>query len=257
MTSLHPVLQDQLNSAVKPSSGLAKYTKRDAVLPDVDGKVHAIIGMRRAGKTTFLRQLQAELRAKAAPERAIYLSFDDDRLADVDSAQLNLLLEEYFRRYPEFRGQQEVYWFLDEIQLVEGWERFVRRVVDTERIRVVVSGSSANMLSREIHTSLRGRSMATVISPFSFREFLRHLDEEPADMPGRWTPGKRSSIENRFDAYLRGGGFPEAQGIEARTRVALLQGYVDAVLFRDVVERHEVSQVAALRSHIPQFVGSI
>lgn len=247
MTSLHPVLQDQLNLAVKPSSGLAKYTKRDAVLPDVDGKVHAIIGMRRAGKTTFLRQLQAELRAKAAPERAIYLSFDDDRLADVDSAQLNLLLEEYFRRYPEFRGQQEVYWFLDEIQLVEGWERFVRRVVDTERIRVVVSGSSANMLSREIHTSLRGRSMATVISPFSFREFLRHLDEEPADMPGRWTPGKRSSIENRFDAYLRGGGFPEAQGIEARTRVALLQGYVDAVLFRDVVERHEVSQVAALR----------
>lgn len=73
-----------------------------------------------------------------------------------------------------------VHWFLDEIQVVPGWERFARRVLDTERCEPVISGSSARMLSREVHTSLRGRGIATVIRPFSFREYLR-------DRKIRWT----------------------------------------------------------------------
>lgn len=113
--------------------------------------------MRRAGKTTFLHQLRDEWRTSLFPERAIYIGFDDDRLADIGVGQLGLLLEEYFRTHPELRGRQTVHWFLDEIQLVPGWERFCRRVLDTERIELVVSGSSARMLSREVHTSLRGR----------------------------------------------------------------------------------------------------
>jgi hypothetical protein len=88
--------------------------------------------------------------------------------------------------------------------------------------------------------------MATVIRPFSFREFLRHRGEEP---PEDWspTPKERSLVEKRFREYLAGGGFPEAQGLDATVRIELLQGYVDTVLFRDVVERHHVSQVEALR----------
>lgn len=103
------------------------------------------------------------------------------------------------------------------------------------------------MLSREVHTSLRGRGMATVIRPFSFREFLRHRGEEPAREPRRWTAAERSLVEKRFREYLTEGGFLEAQGLPTVLRVELLQGYVDTVLFRDVVERYEVSQVAALR----------
>ena len=83
-------------------------------------------------------------------------------------------------RFPQERETQTVHWLFDEIQLVEGWERFVRRIVDTENVFVVVSGSSARLLSREVHTSLRGRSMETIIRPFSFREFLRHRGAEPA-----------------------------------------------------------------------------
>lgn len=246
MSTLNPVLLDQLNSALRPAAP-SNSTHRDARLPNIPGKVHAVIGMRRAGKTTFLKQLQAEMRASLPPERAMYLSFDDDRLADVDVTQLDALLEEYYRRFPELRGQEEVHWYLDEVQLVEGWERFVRRVSDTERVRFVISGSSAKLLSREVHTSLRGRSVATVISPFSFREFLRHRGAEPLAPPGHWTAAERSSVEKRFRDYLRAGGFPEAQGLESRERVPLLQGYVDSVMLRDVVERYEVSQVAALR----------
>jgi len=244
--SLHPVLEEKLNLAV--SSGPAfSAARRDAVLPAVPGKVHAIIGMRRAGKTTYLRQLQRQWRAAAEAARVVYMSFDDDRLADLPLQQLGLLLEEYYRRYPEWRGREKVWWLLDEIQMVAGWERFVRRVIDSEKVEMVVSGSSAKMLSREVHTSLRGRGMETVIRPFSFREFLRHRAEEPARKVGLFTAAERSRVEKSFGEYLMVGGFPEAQGLNAELRVDLLQSYVDTVLFRDVVERRQVAQVAALR----------
>ncbi len=249
--TLHPVLAEKLNVALAPLSAL-KLTRRDARLPAVPGKAHAVIGMRRAGKTSFLRQLLQIRRDCLPAERALYLSFDDDRLAELEVEQLGFLLEEYYRRHPDLRGRETVYWFLDEIQLVPGWERFVRRVLDTEKLEIVVSGSSARMLSREVHTSLRGRGMATVIRPFSFREYLRHRDEEPKRPPGYWSPAERSLIEKRFREFLVEGGFPEAQGLEATLRIELLQGYVDTVLFRDVVERHAVSHVAALRWMVRQ-----
>ena len=244
--ALHRVLLEKLNESL--SAGVfAARTRRDAQLPGVPGKVHAVIGMRRAGKTTFLRQLLEDRREGHPAEQSVFVSFDDDRLAGVDSEQLSLLLEEYYRRYPETRGRKTIHLFLDEIQLVPGWERFVRRVIDTERAEIVVSGSSAKMLSREVHTSLRGRGMETVIRPFSFREFLRHRGEEPVKEPTRWTAAERSLVEKRFLEFLVEGGFPEAQGLDFALRVELLQGYVDTVLFRDVVERYRISQVAALR----------
>jgi predicted AAA+ superfamily ATPase len=218
---LHPVLEERLNIALRPVE-VEAFTRRDIRLPPIPGKTHAVVGMRRAGKTTFLKQLLAERRAVVQPERAIFLSFDDDRLAGIDVGQLSALLEEYYRRFPQLRGRDAALWLLDEIQLVPDWERFVRRVMDTERIDFVVSGSSARMLSREVATSLRGRGMETVIHPFSFREFLRHRGEEPEDPPGHWTAADRSAVEMRFREYLRGGGFPEAQGLEEALRLELL-----------------------------------
>ena len=244
--ALHPVLEEKLNAALAPGPA-EPMTRRDAALPEIPKKVHAVTGMRRSGKTTFLQQLAAESRRGAAPERALYLSFDDDRLADIAADQLSALLEEFYRRYPQLRRRTTVAWFFDEIQLVSGWERFVRRVLDSENVQVVVSGSSARMLSREVHTSLRGRGIETTIRPFSFREFLRHRGEEPRAEPRRWTAGERSLVEKRFGEYLVEGGFPEAQGLARALRVELLQGYVDTVLFRDVLERYGVSQVSALR----------
>lgn len=244
--SLHPVLNEKLNTAVLPLTQL-RGTPRDAVLPAVSGKVHTVIGMRRAGKTTFIRQLQEKWRRSVPSKRVIYLSFDDDRIADLPSEQLSLLLEEYYRRYPELRGRETVQWLLDEVQLVNGWERFVRRVLDTEKMEIVVSGSSAKMLSREVHTSLRGRGIETVIRPFSFREFMRHRGTEPSRQVREFTAVDRSLIEREFREYLAVGGFPEAQGLPGDLRVDLLQGYVDTVLFRDIVERYGITQIAALR----------
>ena len=101
------------------------------------------------------------------------------------------------------------------------------------------------MLSREVHTSLRGSGMATVIRPFSLA-VLRHRGDEPVEsrtLDQRSAPWSRTGSST----FLVEGGFPETQGLDAALRVELLQGYVDTVLFRDVVERHGVSQVAALR----------
>jgi hypothetical protein len=243
---LHPVLKEKLQAAVAPSTPLT-LTRRDARLPAIPGKVHSVIGMRRAGKTTFLRQILDERRSEGPPERAIFVGFEDDRLAGIGVEQLGFLLEEYYRLYPSVRSRETVHWFLDEIQLVPGWERFARRVLDTERCEIVVSGSSARMLSREVHTSLRGRGVATVIRPFGFREFLRHRNEESSGGRAGMTPAERSLVEKRFREFLVEGGFPETQGLSAPLRIELLQGYVDTVLFRDVVERYRVPQVEALR----------
>ena len=244
--TLHPVLQEKLAAGMEPVS-LEGLTRRDVRLPAIRNKVHTVLGMRRVGKTTFLRQVQQEKQQDLGPERAVYLSFADDRLADLPLSQLGTLLEEYYRIFPQFRGRDVVWWFFDEVQMVSGWERFVRRLMDTERAVVVVSGSSARLLSREVHTSLRGRGFETIVRPFSFREFLRHRGEEPRKPASRWNTSDRSLMEKRLREYLVTGGFPEAQGLETQLRIPLLQGYVDTVLLRDVVERYQVSQIAALR----------
>ena len=147
--TLHAILAEQLSAALAPAPPLAR-TRRHAELPAVPGKVHAVIGMRRAGKTTFLRQLLDERRALVPTERALYLSFDDDRLGGLEVEQLGFLLEEYHRRHPALRGRETVSWLFDEIHLVPGWERFVRRVLDSEQVEIAVSGSSARILSREM-----------------------------------------------------------------------------------------------------------
>ncbi len=243
---IHPVLLEKLNIALEPGKKIP-YTRRDARLSEVPGKVHAVIGMRRSGKTTYLRQLLDDTRNVIPSERVIYISFDDERLSGIGVEQLSHLFEEYYRRYPETRGKIHISWYLDEIQLVPGWDRFVRRVLDSEEVDLVVSGSSARMLSREVHTSLRGRGMETIIRPFSFREFLRYREEEPDKEPRRWTPSERSLIEKRFMEYLFEGGFPESQMLKPAVRIELLQGYVNTVLFRDIIERYGITRVEALR----------
>lgn len=236
---------------------LPKLTRRDARVPAIPGKAHAVIGMRRSGKTCFLKQCLADRLEEGRPRDAlVYFSFEDERLAGMDAGQLSWVLEEYFLARPQFRDRHEVTFCFDEIQEMPGWEKFVRRILDTEKIEVFFSGSSARMLSREIATAMRGRATETVIFPFSFGEHLRHQGLEIPKDPGFVSKAQRSQLENAFGAYLTTGGFPEAQGLDARDRVALLQGYVDTVVFRDVMERHHVTNLEALRRLVRQLLAS-
>lgn len=233
------------------------FTRRDLHVPALPGKALAVVGMRRTGKTTFLWQVLADRLEQGTPRAGLLLfSFEDERLADMTSADLSLVVEEYYRLHPELRDQHRAVFFLDEIQVVPGWEMFARRLLDTENVDLFLSGSSARLLSREVATSMRGRAMEIIVHPFSFREFLRHHGQEPTTAVENLPKAKRSALEQDFLEYLTCGGFPEAQGISMRDRVDLLQGYVDVVLLRDVIERYRVTHPIALRWMTRQLLGN-
>lgn len=238
-------LLDRLNADFQERD-LPSLTPRRVELPELPGKADVVVGMRRSGKTYLLYQkIQGLLEAGVGRDRLLYLNFEDERLLPLDAADLHRIPEAHYRRHPNSRDEK-CWFFFDEIQNVPGWERFIRRLLDHENVAITVTGSSARLLSREIATHLRGRSLATELLPFSFAEALAHADIE---VPDTWPPAsrRRSLLENRFDEYLVTGGFPEVQGLSSELRTRVLQDYVDGVLFRDVVERHGVENLPALR----------
>lgn len=237
---------------LKIADGLAAlpppFTRRDVHLPAIPGKALAVIGMRRAGKTYFLWQCLADRLAAGEPRATLlYFNFEDERLAEMQAGDLQHLLEGYFRLHPEWRDRRRVTFFCDEIQVVPGWETFIRRLLDSEQIDIFVSGSSARLLSREVATSMRGRALEVLVHPFSLREALRHAGAEPAQPLAALPKAGRSALEKALRDYLILGGFPEAQGAVERDRGALLRSYVDVAMLRDVIERHQVSNPTALR----------
>ena len=160
--SFLPLVRQKILDA--QAAPLPRLTARDVWLPAVPGKALAVIGMRRAGKTSFLWQQLASRHASGTPREGwLYVRFEDERLAGMRTADLDLLVEEYFNLHPEWRNGRRSTLFLDEIQLVSGWELFVRRLLDTENIELFVSGSSAKLLSREVATSMRGLALETVV----------------------------------------------------------------------------------------------
>lgn len=243
---LHNTLREKLASAL--AAKIPVLTRREIRVPEVPGKALAVIGMRRSGKTCFLWQCLGDLLEADAPrESLVFLNFEDDRLAGMEASDLAFLLEEYYRLHPGLRDTQQVTLFLDEIQLIPGWETFARRVLDSENIRLFLSGSSASMLSREVATSMRGRAMEIIVFPFSFREALLHRSQLPEKEWDALPKAQRSILEKAFRDYLSKGGFPDSQGIDARDRRPLLQGYVDIAVLRDIIERHSISNPVALR----------
>src|SRR6266436_5688584 len=183
---------------------IPEFTRRDVHIPAIADKAIAVIGMRRAGKTTLLWQIL------------------QDRLTHGTQR--------------EWRDGRRPVFFLDEIQTVPGWEAFARRLLETEKIDLFLSGSSARLLSREVATSMRGRAMEALVHPFSFREYLRYFGREPLRTVGQLPKAARSALEKDLRTYLTQGGFPESLGAAARDRFELLRGYVDTALLRDVIE---------------------
>lgn len=243
---MNQVIRQKITDAL--AAPVPTHTRRDVHLPGIKGKVMAVIGMRRSGKTTFLWQCLADRLKFGTPRDALlYFNFEDERLAEMTAQELQLVVEEYFSLHPEHRDTKRVTFFLDEIQEVPGWETFVRRLLDTEKVDLFLSGSSARLLSREVATSMRGRAMEVLVHPFSLRETLRHRGAEPMSPWTDLPKAIRSTLEKHFRSYLAEGGFPESQGVPARDRASLLRTYVDVAILRDVIERHNVTNPAALR----------
>jgi predicted AAA+ superfamily ATPase len=219
---------------------------RDQKFHEVQGSAEAIIGMRRAGKISCCYQKMSELMAKGIQkEEILYLNFEDDRLFEFDNHNFQEIVDVYYDKYPQHRNSK-CHFFFDEILRVDQWEPFIRQLLDTENVHVYLTGSSSKLLRHGIDTSLKGRSRPVEVFPLNFQEFLRYhniFDQKPKAFDLHNTTILRKSIKD----YLDIGGFPEVQKLDRHARVEILQGYIDSVILKDVVERHSVSNIKTLK----------
>lgn len=222
---------------------------------EVTGKADVVIGMRRVGKTWFCYQKIRDLVASGIKkDRVLYLNFEDDRLLEFNVGHFQEILDVYFGKYPEHRHTQ-CFFFFDEIQRIDQWEVFIRRLLDTENIQIFITGSSSKLLGSDIATGLRGRSLPIEIFPLSFEEYLRFhglLSERPKTFGSTTVSLLRKSIKD----YLEVGGFPEVQTLERNLRNEVLQGYIDSVLLKDIVERHKIGNVLVLKHLVRHIMGA-
>lgn len=210
----------------------------------VHGKAAICIGVRRSGKSTCIFQIIQQLLDGGVPRQNIlYLNFFDDRLHSLQHDNLGLIAEAYYSVYPDKKNTETVYCFFDEIQTAPGWEPFVDRLMRTEKCEVYLTGSSSRMLSKEIATQMRGRALSWEMFPFSFREFL---DYKGFESKSALSTKKRLLVQKAFEEYWETGGFPEVAGLSRHLRIKIHQEYFHTILFRDLVERHDVSHPKAV-----------
>ncbi len=221
-------------------TGVARHLR----IEPLPGKATVCIGVRRSGKSTYMyQQMQGLVSDGVSRRNILYLNFFDDRLHKLQHDGLGLIVEAYFSLYPEKKNSETVYCFFDEIQAVAGWEPFVDRLMRTEKCRVFLTGSSSRMLSKEVATQMRGRAVAWEMFPFSFREFL---DCKGIEAGGSLSTRKRLLVQKAFEEYWETGGFPEITDVSRQLRIKIHQEYFNAILFRDLVERHDVSHPRAV-----------
>jgi len=184
-----------------------------------------ITGIRRCGKSVLLQQIRSRLK-----EQDFFFNFDDERLANFTMSDFQALQECFF----ELFGLQHTYYF-DEIQNIPGWESFVRRLYN-EGCKVIITGSNAKMLSRELGTHLTGRYISVEIYPFSFVEYLKLINVNPVQADFYTTAG-RSSLFARFKEFIENGGFPKYLQTHSSRYLSSLY---ESIIFRDVMARNSL-----------------
>lgn len=212
--------------------------ERSLQLPLNKQRIVTVTGVRRCGKSSLLHLTINRLLASGVDkEQILYIGFDDERLANMDVSDFDEILQAYRLMYPD-RPLSSVYMFFDEIQIVKGWELFVLRVYKSYCKNVYVTGSTAQMLSGEMNSALRGWPDEYTEYPLSFKEFIAFKGVKA----NRYTEEGAALMANMFKSYLLTGGFPQAVLANVETeRVKLLQAYFNTMLFRDMIEHYNIS----------------
>ena len=230
---------------------LPPIKRRILKIPFGTEKVVTIVGVRRSGKTYHLYKLIDRLCGKGVPiENIIYINFEDERINPSDFS-LDIIIQSCREMYPD-KDVSDFYLFFDEIQVIPNWEKFVRRVYDTITRNIFISGSNSKLLSREIATALRGRTITYEVFPLSFREYLSFLDIS-INLDSSKT---RAKVISSFWNFLADGGFPEIYNNDKDVHSRILQEYFNVMLFKDIVERYEVSQPAILKYFCKRALGN-
>lgn len=213
-----------------------------------DNLNYVFVGLRRVGKSYMMfRQIRQLLNAGHSKEEVLYFNFEDDRIASLDTEDLDRIktcYEEMFDSKPIF--------FLDEIQIVDRWEKFARRLAD-QGYRVYITGSNAKMLSSEIATTLGGRYIILNVYPYSLTEYLTSLGIDLTDK--NFVYRYRTEIEKAFENYFRFGGLPEVTKITDKR--AWLSSLYQRIFFGDLITRYQVRNDFALRVLIRKLAESV
>lgn len=209
---------------------------------------YVFVGLRRAGKSYLMyQQIHHLMEQGHSIDDILYFNFEDDRIDSMDISDLDLIkccYEEMYEHQPIF--------FLDEIQNIQGWEKFARRLADTG-YRVYITGSNAKMLSSEIATTLGGRYLIKEIYPFSFREFLLFKRIDLSDKNVLYK--SRNAIVKEYEEYFKNGGLPET--LQMADKRAWISSLFNKIFFGDLVTRHQVRNDFALRIMIRKLAESV
>lgn len=216
---------------------------REVVLPLTSGKIVALIGIRRSGKTFLMFDAIHRLVAQGVDRRQIlYLNFEDDRLYPTYAGELDLILTAHGELFPDFQATRR-YVFLDEVQVVPGWERYARRLLDTEDVTLCVSGSSSDMLTRQLAPALRGRSIGLEVGPLSFREVLRFRNVALKS----FRKTDEALALHLLEEYVQWGGLPEIVMAPPEMRPLIIAEYASLIFFKDIVERYGIKNEMVMK----------
>lgn len=233
------------------SKDLPKIWQRNLKLPLNSGKIITLAGVRRSGKTYHLFNLIKRLKKKrVSPKQILYLNFEDERLKLL-TEELDLILQSYRELYPNI-NLSKCYFFFDEIQELQNWEKFINRLYQTISSNVFITGSNATLLSREIATALRGRTITFEIYPLSFKEFVDIISPELNPHKSK----DKAKFINLFEQFLYQGGFPELVSSNKQLHNKILQEYFNVMVFRDIIERYHISQAAILKYFCKRVIGN-
>ena len=225
---------------------------REIDIPTDLNIITTLIGARRSGKTYILYNLINNLVTSGIlKEQIVFLNLEDERL-NLNSNNLDLILQAYSELYP-YNNLKDVYFFFDEIQNIKGWQKFIRRIFDTKSRHIFITGSNSKLLSTEIATELRGRTISYRIYPLSFSEYLSFNNVKKELHPQQ----SRSKLIHYAEKFLFTGGFPETVFLKDKIRIRILQEYFNTMIFRDIVERYNVSNTEVLKFFIKKVFAGV
>ncbi len=231
---------------------LGRGTHLDTTPEQNTNSATVITGFRRVGKTYLLYEAIEKLLQTHTRDEVVYINFEDERIITPATEILTELIPEIQAIY----GKKPKYLFLDELQLIPNWSKWVRRTLDNQSIQLFITGSSSKMGSAELPTELRGRSLEVKVNPLTFKEFLRfkkiNIDFEKLV----FVKDEMARFRFLFDEYLVYGGLPAVTLTQQEKKQELLQSYFQTVVQRDIAERYKIDNDAALRTLLKLLLNS-
>jgi predicted AAA+ superfamily ATPase len=219
-------------------SSLPKLMPRDIQIPTDISMIVSIVGPRRAGKTFTMYSVIGKLLDNIPKRNILYINFDNESLIGISVTDLDDLLMTFYE-LSNPSTDFPVYLFLDEIQVIPQWNKWVNRLYESKRFRIYISGSSSKLLSRELSTELRGRTIDFIVLPLSFREYINVKKIDPLNIDSLLFSDQRGEVKNHLSEFISYGGYPEITNLK-QYRENILRTYFDTIIMKDVGERFHI-----------------